>query len=222
MEAAMDDLRGLRKSLIERIVALPWIAAVLDDQSLDIDSYRNYLVCAYKYAEHSPVVMALAGARTITSHPAIGSYLLHHAEEEAGHYLWAREDLADLDVDDDEIERRWPQTSCAAMIAVMHHTASVANPVGLLGWMYMLESVGEDLGTVAAEGLAGALAGSPALRFVAAHGVTDVGHAQEMDAVIETNVIGAQDWKAVLSTAQIVADLQVGMYSEVQRTDHGG
>lgn len=210
----MDELRGLRASLMHDLVAIPGVAAVLERGELSTEFYANYLVSAYRYARESPVVMARAGARCITTHPAIGSYLLHHAEEEAGHYLWARDDLADLGFGDEDIETRWPLTSCAAMIAVMHHTASEANPVGLLGWMYLLESVGEDLGEAGTAGLSAALGGSSAVRFIGRHAVTDVGHAQEMDEVIATNVTDPDDWRAVLTTAKVVRDLYLGMFRD--------
>jgi len=213
----MEQLRGERARLMERLTTLEWLEALIDRGDMERDAYLNYLVCASRYAEQSPVVMAHAGARCINSHPEIGAYLLHHAEEERGHYLWAREDLRDLGCTDADATKRWPQTNCAAMIGVMHHCATVANPVGLLGWMYLLEAVGEDLGAAAADGLVRWLDGSPAIRFVASHAVTDVGHAQEMDEVIEAHVVAPQDWESILEVAAVVADLYVGMFDEAHR-----
>lgn len=212
----MERLRAHRRRVVERLVEVPWVAKGLAHGELDFDIYANYLVCAQRYAKHSPVVMALAGARVIDRHPAIGSYFLHHAEEEAGHWEWARSDLRALGYPDSIVDERWPQTNAAAMIGVMHHAASVDNPVALFGWMYLLEAVGEDLGTAGAESLTKALNGIDALTFVAAHGVADADHAQEMDEVIEREVVDPADWRAVLDTAAVIEDLYVGMFVEAE------
>ncbi|HEY2990418.1 MAG TPA: iron-containing redox enzyme family protein [Candidatus Binatia bacterium] len=181
--------------------------------SLDPRAYVRYLINAYNYAQYSPKVMAMAAARCIDTHPELGTYLLHHADEEQGHYRWALEDLRDLNVGETEARAARPAPACTAMIGYIHYIAGHANPVGLFGWMYVLESVGNDLGTAVAKRLQESLKGG--LRFVARHGVTDIGHAQELTEQIEKYVRREEDMRDVEYVAEVVADLYVHMFREI-------
>ena len=108
-----------------------------------------------------------------------------------------------------------PVTSCAALIGYVHFVAGVANPVGLFGWMYVLEAVGEDLGTVLADQLKRALPDGHRHRFVAGHGVADVGHTHELAEQIAAHVRSDGDRRDVDRVADVVADLYVRMFQEI-------
>lgn len=183
----------------------------------DLAAYARYLANAYHYAQYSPRVMALAAARTTDSHPELSRYLLHHADEEQGHYRWALEDLSDLGVGEAEAVASRPVPACAAMIGYVHYVAAYANPVGIFGWIYVLESVGSDLGATAAQRLTATLGPrvkDRGLRFVARHGTSDVEHTRELTQQIESHVRG-RDLADVCHVADVVADLYVRMFREV-------
>jgi len=183
----------------------------------DPAAYVRYLINAYNYAQHSPKVMAVAAARCTDTHPELATYLLRHAIEEQGHYQWALEDLRDLNVGDAEAQAARPVPSCTAMIGYIHYIAGYANPVGLFGWMYVLEAVGNDLGALVAKALKDALklSGSGGLRFVARHGVSDTEHARELTEQIQRYVTQDADLKEVCYVADVVADLYVRMFREI-------
>jgi pyrroloquinoline quinone (PQQ) biosynthesis protein C len=183
--------------------------------SVDVATYARYLTNAFHYAGHSPKVMAIAAARCLDAHPELAAYLLHHADEERGHDAWALADLADLGVGEAATRAAAPVPSCAAMIGYVHYVAGVANPVGLFGWMYVLEAVGEDLGTRLAEHLKAA--GPPGLRhrFVAGHGLADVGHTHEIAEQIERHVRADADRRDVDRVADVVGVLYVRMFQEI-------
>jgi pyrroloquinoline quinone (PQQ) biosynthesis protein C len=211
MTAELQSLReNIRLALMDtRIVKS------LFSGSFDSAGYTRYLQNVYCYAQHSPVVMALAAARCTGSHPELASYLLHHAQEELGHDRWAFDDLRDLGLTEEEILSSLPTPACEAMIAHTYYTAGHANPIGLFGWMYVLEAVGSDLGGMVAQQLVKASAGGPVTehRFVARHGVTDVGHTEELAEQITKYVTATDDYKAVVRVGEII----VGLYSRIFR-----
>ena len=45
----------------------------------------------------------------------------------------------------------------------------MANPVGLFGWLYVLEAMGDDLGGMVAKALGNALQLDSGLKFLAGH-----------------------------------------------------
>ena len=154
----MDRLRELRKVLDARLRKTPLVKSVLEDESTPETlatfprRYIRYLSqIAQQYSPHSPVVMALAASRCMSSHRELSRYLLHHAREEQGHDSWAFEDLLALGCSRAEMASARPVPSCAGMIGYTYFIAEHANPVGLFGWMYVLEAVGNDLGPSAAQ-----------------------------------------------------------------------
>ena len=63
------------------------------------------------------------------------------------------------------------------MIGFEYFTAGYDNPVGLFGWLYVLESMGDDLGSQVSAAIDQALGlDGKALRFLAGHGINDVAH----------------------------------------------
>jgi hypothetical protein len=101
------------------------------------------------------------------------------------------------------------------MIGFVHYVAGVANPVGLFGWMYVLEAVGEDFGTALAKQLESAAPGRLKHRFVAGHGVADVGHTHEIAEQIERHVRTDADRRDVDRVADVVGELYVRMFQEI-------
>jgi hypothetical protein len=210
----LDRLLETRSRVRDGLSATPIVRAALGGQP-DLGLYARYLMNAYHYSQHSAKIMALGAARCLDEHPELAAYLLRHAEEERGHHEWALADLEGLQISGDAARASRPTRACAAMVGYVYYTASFANPVGLFGWMYVLEAVGEDLGAVVTRQLTAApgLAGS--LRFVAGHAVSDVGHTHELAEQIEQHVRRAEDWAAVEQVADVVGDLYVRMFQEI-------
>jgi pyrroloquinoline quinone (PQQ) biosynthesis protein C len=212
----IEDLLSLRDRVRSELMDTRVVRSLFDGR-LDAAAYVRYLQNVYCYAQHSPVVMALAAARCTDTHPELSAYLLKHAREEMGHDRWAFDDLRDLGVSEEAIRASQPVPSCEAMIAHMYYTAAHANPIGLFGWMYVLEAVGSDLGTAVARQLTMASAGSTAgeHRFVSRHGITDVDHTQELAEQIGTYVRSAEDQRDVLRVAETIVWLYARIFREI-------
>ena len=160
--------------------------------------------------------MALGGSRCIREHPELGRYLIHHGEEEAGHDRWALQDLMDLGVDEAAALAAEPVNACRSLVGYVHFLAGHANPLGLFGWMYILEAVGEDLGKIAGIQLMKHLGDAKsAIRFVAGHGEADAKHAPEIAAMIQAHVHEASDMDAIAEAASVVKDLYLRMFREI-------
>jgi pyrroloquinoline quinone (PQQ) biosynthesis protein C len=210
----MDHLLAVRKRVRAGLEGTAIVRSALSG-TVDRRLYARYLTNAFHYAGHSPKVMAVAASRCMDDHPDLAAYLLHHADEERGHDRWALSDLQALGVDEATVRATAPVVSCSALVGYVHYVARVANPVGLFGWMYVLEAVGEDLGTPLARRLQEAMPGPGGHRFVAGHGLADVGHTQELTEQISTHVQRPEDVRDVDRVADVVADLYVRMFREI-------
>jgi thiaminase len=208
----MEHLLAIRQRMIAELPATRIVQGLLAGRPAR-DAYIRYLVNVYNYAQYSPKVMAIAASRCLSTHPELAVYLLRHAEEEQGHDRWALADLLDLEVTEDEACRARPTAACAALIGYIHYVAAYGNPVGLFGWMYVLEAVGNDMGTPVAQRLQEWLGGKAA-RFVTGHGVADTDHTRDLTEQIQTHITTEQDRADVDEVADVVADLYLRLFRE--------
>lgn len=213
----MSYLDTLRVHTASRLESVEVIRSLFDGKP-DVQSYIRYLINVNKYAEHSPKVIAMAAARCMSSHRELASYLLRHAEEEKGHDLWALEDLIDLGIDPSYVQDQYPVKACSSMIGFMYYTACHQNPVGLFGWMYILEAIGNDLGALVADKLDGSLGlNGKSLRFVAGHAMSDQDHTKDLTNVIERYVTKPKDMADINHTARVISDLYIRMFEEISK-----
>jgi hypothetical protein len=209
----MDELLHLRHSVSERIKATSAVSKLLSGDSA-IKVYGHYLSNVWHYAQHSAIVIGMAGARAVPRNPKMADYLLHHAREELGHEQWALEDLEALHISADEVKNSRPVVSCAAMIGYEYFIAGHSNPIGLFGWLYILEAMGEDLGHLMAKHITEELGLRSSVKFLASHGDADEAHTSDLTTQLKKNLY-EQDRLDVYQVANVVADLYVRMFNEI-------
>jgi heme oxygenase len=211
----MQQLLQTRELTRNAILGTPLVSRLMAGEP-SREAYADYLRNVYAYAAHSAKVIALAASRCMNSHPELARYLLHHAEEEQGHDDWALADLADLGFSKAEVLAVDPVPSCSAMIGFEYYTAAYDNPVGLFGWLYVLESMGDDLGSHVSAAINQALGlEGKALRFLAGHGINDVAHTADLTDRISRLVQEPQDIRAVAHVAEVMALLYTGIFREI-------
>jgi hypothetical protein len=201
------DLRALQNHAIDRLMSTKIVKELMTG-GVSLEQYGAYMSDVYCYALHSSQVIALAGSRLVLSHPALAQYLFRHAEEELGHDKWAASDLGDLGLSPAEIKNVVPSSACIRMIALEYYYAAQANPVGLFGWMFVLES----LGGKSASGIAGAIDQTLQLNgkgtyFLRGHGDADAQHSEDLCSVIDANVKSQEDVETFLLVAAEAEDL---------------
>jgi len=211
----MQDLIDIRQHVNSELGST-WMIRELLAKRFDLEVYRRYLVNVRYYAQFSPVLMSLGASRCTATHAELARYLMHHATEEQGHDAWALQDLRDLGMDEAEALATRPVPACSALVGYTHFLAGHANPIALFGWMYVLEAVGNDLGTLAGAQLVETLgAQRSAVRFVAGHGIADTDHTAEITTQIERHLTDADDQAEVAYAARVVADLYLRMFREL-------
>ncbi|MDD9941166.1 MAG: iron-containing redox enzyme family protein [Myxococcales bacterium] len=204
-------LSGIRDTgIIERV-------ATEGDPEAGRATYARYLTNVWHYAQHSPRVIALAGSRATSTHPRLAEYLFRHAQEELGHEAWALEDLAKLGVTETAVRATRPVPACAAMIGFEYYIAGYANPVGLFGWLYVLEAMGDDLGHVVAERLQASQGDGVGVKFIGGHGEADKEHTAEIVEHLREHT-PTDDAADVEFVADVVGDLYVRMFAEIGRS----
>ncbi len=211
----MTHLLETRQRVLDGIKATDTLVNLMAGK-LEPRVYARYLMNVWHYAQHSAIIIGTAGARCVTADPELAHYLLHHAREELGHDQWALDDLAAMGIDEAEVRASRPTPSCAAMVGYEHFIAMHANPVGLFGWMYILEAMGDDLGFLASDSIADTEGLTGGVKFLAGHGEADADHTVDLTEQITENVRDA-DAADVNHVADVISDLYVRMFEEIGR-----
>jgi hypothetical protein len=212
----MNFLQEVRTHNVGRITKLPLVESILSGKP-NKEAYVQYLINVYNYAQHSPRVIALSASRCANSHPNLCRYLLKHTEEEIGHEHWVYSDLKDLGLTDQQIGASRPTAACFAMISLEYYVAQHWNPIGLFGWLYALESLGDAMGEMISTALTNGLklgGEKKGIYFLQGHGVADHDHSADLAEQIEKNVTAASDLEDVRYIAEASGDLYARIIEE--------
>ncbi len=184
------------------------------------ERYVEYLVLCHGVVRASVPLMRTALHRAEELAPgdavarALTGYLPGHIAEELDHDTWLLEDLAFLGVATDDVLRRPPSASVAALVGAQYYWVLHHHPVALLGYMLVLEANQPTPGWIA-ELASRTGFGPPAFRTLAEHAELDPGHARELSATIDalpltpdqSEVLGLSAMHTVVALAAAVDDL---------------
>lgn len=162
---------------------------------------------------HGPTTFALAGARLCVSHPAIGSYLIQHATEEAGHWKWAIDDIALLAGPAAAADLQ-PSPEALAYVGWNYFLAQ-NTPLARLGSAMFLERMSPRVADIAGA-LTVAVPADPrsrAFRYFRNHAVTDVQHSEEITSLLREAALGADELGLLAWAASVSRPLYQGLYS---------
>lgn len=201
------QLEQMQQNITRAVMTHPLVAAI-EARKMNRLQYRAYMEDVYAYAQHSSQVIGLAGVRLVGTHPLLAQYLLHHAVEELGHDKWAASDLRDLGFTDAQLAASRPSSPCLRMIGLEYFYAQHANPVGLFGWMFVLESLGGAVGGQIARAIDEALnLNGKGTYFLSGHGEADTHHAEDLFRVISSGVTSPSDREVFTRMAREGQDL---------------
>jgi hypothetical protein len=201
------NLREMQDNAVKHIMARPLVHSIFRG-TMKRSEYIRYMSDVYCYALHSSQVIALAGARLVLSHPPMAEYLFAHAGEELGHDKWARSDLSDLGLPDQDIASIRASAPCHRMLGLEYYYAAHDNPIGLFGWMFVLESLGGQVGGAVADALDRTLQlQGKGLWFLKGHGEADAHHSEDLCRVIEENLLTSGDQEVFLKMYEESIDL---------------
>ncbi|MEV7008498.1 iron-containing redox enzyme family protein [Streptosporangium sp. NPDC051022] len=147
--------------------------------------YRDYLCAVHMVVRASVPLLRTASARCAElGEFRLAGYLDRHAEEEAGHDDWLREDLALIDPAAERLLGRTPPPSVAELVGAQYYWILHHHPVALLGYIAVLE------GDAPSPGLLEHIernTGYPraAFRTLWRHAELDPGHREDLDRVFD-------------------------------------
>ncbi len=157
---------------------------------------------------------ASATARELPDDPVavrLAGYFAHHVPEERDHDEWLLSDLAALGISRDEVLRRVPSPTVAALVGSQYYWVQHVHPVGLIGYIALLEgypTTRQDVDHLqSASGL-----GPEAFRTLRLHADLDVHHGAELDDLVDSLPMSDQQRELVglsaLASVRLMARAQ--------------
>lgn len=164
------------------------------------------------------------GAASAAAHwPQLAALIELHAGDEQGDYLILFDDYrrAGGAIDDIDALRRNPGGE--ALNAYLHAVAATANPVGLLGAIYIIEGTGQRIIPALLPLMKASLDLPPdAFRFLEYHGANDEHHLARWLAAVEMVLDGDNDGataRAIIATARRTAQMYLMQFEHVTDSD---
>ena len=181
--------------------------------------YPRYLVLSHGIIRASVPLMAAARdrARALRDDPVaalVADYCEQHIEEELGHDEWLLEDLELLGVDPDGVRDGPPSAGVAALVGAQYYWIHHVHPVGLLGYVLLLEGWPPTTRTV--DELRRRTGFPPgAFRTLLAHADLDPHHGAELDAVLDALPLRPEQRELLGLSALTSADGLAAAFEEV-------
>lgn len=111
-------------------------------------------------------------------------YLTRHIDEEREHAAWIAEDLSVLGASAAELAMRIPSANIASAVGAHYYWIRHFHPVAVLGYIAVLEGAAPRLSWVE-DLMARTQLPAPAFRTLKLHAAIDVGHARDLDALLD-------------------------------------
>jgi len=152
--------------------------------------YPEFLIMTHGIIRASVPLMetALTTARTLPNDQVavlLADYFEHHIPEERGHDDWLLADLESIGIPRDQVLRRIPSPTIAALVGSQYYWVQHVHPVGLLGYIAMFEGyppARQDIDRVqAATGY-----GPDAFRTLLLHAELDTHHGDDLDDLLDS------------------------------------
>jgi hypothetical protein len=187
--------------------------------------YPEYLITSHCIIRASVPLMeagrerALALADDDPVAAALAPYYEHHIPEELDHDDWLLDDLEVLGRKRSEVLSRIPSTTVAELVGAQYYWMLHYHPVALLGYIAVLEGYPptpeliDDL--VASTGYE-----RDAFRTLIAHAELDPGHSDELDELLDSLPLGAEQSGVVGLSAMTTVSLYARALDEVIE-EHG-
>ena len=181
-----------------------------------LDDYRLFLVNLRQQVKDGALWMSRAASNVDDAHFELRSLLMRHAVTEHRDFRLLEADYVAAGGSLPEILEAEMNIGSEALSAWMFHQASVPNPFGLLGAMWIIEGLGSlkaaEWGRLVCDRLS---LPDEAARFLLYHGENDLSHIAEFETMLGLVLPDPAVAARIVKTAQVTARLYALQIEEI-------
>jgi pyrroloquinoline quinone (PQQ) biosynthesis protein C len=188
----------------------------MEEQTVDLDLLRLYLLESYHYVKHNAQHQAMVVWRSDVRERLYMKKMLRHAIEEVDHDQLALNDLVKLGIDRAAAERSTPLAQTAALTGYLYYEVTRGNPYGRLGYSLWAEGANHLIHEVVSEIKKKLhITEDRDLTFFVAHAALDERHHAEASEAIDRFVRTAEDREAVRRVAFTSFEIFLGLLEAI-------
>jgi pyrroloquinoline quinone (PQQ) biosynthesis protein C len=175
-------------------------------------AYGGWLRQTYHYVVFTTRILALTGAKLPTTYNKLSDRFIRHAGEERGHEKLLEHDMRALGNCSQDVP---PSVEAQSFLHAVYYWLHERNPVGVLGYVLLLEGAAVRNGERLRERLERCY-GRHATQFVRVHSKDDVSHiARAFEAL---SVLSVADLESVATAIALQAELYLKMLDGIRAT----
>ena len=218
MSSVSDTLRKLAivfTSFEGRLDQTPLIRKLTRGR-FEIEDYRGFLIGLRQQVKDGALWMSRAASNVDEDHLELRSKLMRHAVTEHRDFRLLEADFVATGGSLAAITGAPKNIGSEALSAWMFHEASLPNPFGLLGAMWIIEGLGSikaaEWGRMAQTRLA---LPDTAVRFLLYHGENDTAHIAEFEEMLALVLLDEKTAARIVRTAEVTARLYALQIEEI-------
>ena len=207
-----DIIRSAWSEENEKAKKSPWMQRVAAG-NVDLRHYIGFLLETYHNAGMNPQLQAFATMFFKEKHREVVKKFYRHAISEIGHDLLAMNDLAELGVGKNTVEKSKPLPTTSAFFGHFFYKIQTDNPLHYLGYLFHLEFSPTQDGPKYIQMLKAKGIPESALTFLHEHATVDIAHNKLMESYINELVKTSEDLDVVIESVKCAVQLHTIMLS---------
>lgn len=172
-----------------------------------VEAYQGILTQIFFQTRENPQLQGFATMRFRGSERTQVGTFLAHARSEVGHDEMARQDLATLGCDVEDLPSGNPLPATSGLVSFAFQQALCERPAGYLGYLFFLEFTPTEAGQHYREGLLKAGIPAEAMTFLDEHIGIDPAHNRLMEVYLEELLLSDADVEHFIFSMKTTAKL---------------
>lgn len=217
-ETGKNCLQGLLKVWLDFDLAITKVPIVrrLEQGRLSIEDYQNLLVNMRQQVIEGSRWISRCASSFDRDYSDVRSAVIKHAYDEHKDYKLLEADYVATGAEFSVIEARNKNIGSEALHGFLMYRASQANPVDLIGAMWIIEGLGNKMSMKWAKLINEQLSfADKATNFMEYHGENDENHMQELYQLVDRLATSDENVADIIRTAKVVAKLYQLQLEEV-------
>ena len=207
---SFQQLREAFKLVQEAFLTSPGLRRLADGK-IGVAHYASFLQQVFHHTRENPQIQALATVYFRGHQRGAIRRFFRHASSEIGHDQLALEDLRALGYATDTLPFQNPLPETSALIAFPFYQIQNLNPVGYLGYLYLLEFLPTASGSGIMVALERVGVTRAAMRFLHDHSTIDLAHNQLMESYAETLITDERELGSAVYAMRATGRLYASM-----------
>lgn len=190
-----------------RLEKIPIIRRI-EQGTFSIQDYRELLCNLRPQVVEGARWITRAASSFTAEFAELRSTVIHHALDEHRDYELIEKDYVSIGGQLEDIRKAQRNIGTEALSSYLMQQASQANPVDLLGAMFIIEGLGNKMASRWATRIQELLdITSESTRFLSYHGANDDAHIGKLNEILGSDAVNSETAPRILKTAKVVARL---------------